>query len=466
MTSATFSSGPCVSVIIPTFNNGRFLPRTLESICQQTWQNIEVLLIDDGSTDNTADLLPTEWPATVRFHYLRQTNQGVCAARNAGLRLAQGEFILFLDGDDLLLPTKLADQVAFLQTHPKVGAVHSGWHLVNAQDEQTGLVEPWHTAPKLDLLTWLLWKPVFLGAMLFRQVWLRRVEPFDTTLRQAEDTDLLWRLSLAGCQMAWLKQPTVCYRQHGSSTTQNGRQQAKDLTAVLDKFFAAPRLPWQVRLLEKRVRYYTTLWLVWQLHRTGYTADIPAYLRQTLPYVSRPLPQLVADWQAQLAAHASRDGVEVTVLRELWPCFETAVSLPASQWHTLQQTLAWWLDVWRHYLVGQPTQANWQPYTTANLLPVISQAIIANPTAVSTSAIQQVCHDMMQRGLLPPPAHNELTSLYLTLFGQAVLGRHWRLAAQAAAATVQMGIRPLAWKQFLQNSLRYLYQEVQLFRKS
>ncbi|MCP4359414.1 MAG: glycosyltransferase family 2 protein, partial [Chloroflexi bacterium] len=109
---------PQVSVIIPTYNSARFLPEALDSVFCQNYDAYEVIVVDDGSTDNTLDVLK---PYRDRIHYICQENAGSAAARNTGLWLAKGEFILFLDADDLMLPGKLRQQAAFLSLWPSLG---------------------------------------------------------------------------------------------------------------------------------------------------------------------------------------------------------------------------------------------------------------------------------------------------------------------------------------------------------
>jgi len=118
-----------VSVVIPTYNRGYILGPTIESVLAQTYQPIEVIVIDDGSTDNTAELV-AQFGSRVRYH--RQENAGVSAARNLGMQMARGEFIALLDSDDRILPWKLAAQVAFLQHFPEAGMV---WTDMSAVEE-------------------------------------------------------------------------------------------------------------------------------------------------------------------------------------------------------------------------------------------------------------------------------------------------------------------------------------------
>ena len=107
---------PRVSIIIPTYNRKACVLEAVDSVLAQTYEDFELIVVDDGSTDGTRKALEQYGE---RLHYLCQANQGVSAARNSGLALSQGEFIAFLDSDDLWLPKKLAIQIAFMDQHPQ-----------------------------------------------------------------------------------------------------------------------------------------------------------------------------------------------------------------------------------------------------------------------------------------------------------------------------------------------------------
>lgn len=133
-----------VSIIIPTYNNQNTICRAIDSCFNQTYQNIEILVIDDGSTDNTKEILK-KYKNDLRFNYYYQENQERSTARNHGLDLAKGEYIQFLDSDDEIYPTKIEKQVSFLNTHPEYFLVYCG---VEYKDDLEQII---HTLePKID----------------------------------------------------------------------------------------------------------------------------------------------------------------------------------------------------------------------------------------------------------------------------------------------------------------------------
>jgi glycosyltransferase involved in cell wall biosynthesis len=117
---------PAVSVVIPTYNNAPYLLEALESVSSQSFRDVEVVVVDDGSTDGTRSLLE---PHLGRIRYYPQRNQGVAVARNVGLELAEGELVTWLDGDDVMLPGNLEVKVGVLRRHPELGGVFSDFRV-------------------------------------------------------------------------------------------------------------------------------------------------------------------------------------------------------------------------------------------------------------------------------------------------------------------------------------------------
>ena len=127
---------PHVSVIIPAYNCDRYISKAIASVFEQTYTDYELIVVDDGSTDDTAQLIRSYGD---RLNYIYQTNQGVAQARNSGLAAAQGQYIAFLDQDDLFLPYKLASQVTLLEQNLSLGMANSGWQIVNERGEEINL---------------------------------------------------------------------------------------------------------------------------------------------------------------------------------------------------------------------------------------------------------------------------------------------------------------------------------------
>lgn len=499
---------PRVSVVIPVYNGAAHIEATVQSVLAQTFRNFEVIVIDDGSTDGTRERLR---PYRGQIRLISQPNRGVSAARNLGLKLALGEYILFLDGDDLLLPDKLAHQAACLDEDRLLGVVHSGWRLVDQFGHAVRDIKPWQYAPDLSLVTWLKWKPVFLGAMLFRRSWLRRIDGFDPALRQAEDTDFLLRLSLAGCPMRWLEEITIDYRQHGGNVTRNVSRQAVDMSRVLDSFFQRADLPASVQELEPEVRHYTNVWLVWQLYRSGAHEEAVAYLRQAREQgLFKPPAILAQSWLIQFAGYAHEEGVILEDLRELfpwmqqtleideaaWPYLETMLSWWLEHWDSLHQGqlgdlgtvqevifgalhleqdghirssvewVEWWLKVWRYFLpvhdcgAGHEMHAFWDK-TAVEIVALSQASILYAPHRLEPWKILVFWYRAQESGLIKPDDKHADTALYLTYFGQSLLGKQWRRAGRGlwralrSSMHLQIGQSWRAWWNFVGMGIRY-----------
>ncbi len=125
---------PLVSVVIPAYNAANFLNETIESVIFQTYPNWELIIVDDGSTDTTADIAKNYAQKDSRIRYVFQTNQKMASARNTGIRQAIGKYIAFLDADNLFLKNKLEDQVAFMESHPECGVSYAKIHYFYGSD--------------------------------------------------------------------------------------------------------------------------------------------------------------------------------------------------------------------------------------------------------------------------------------------------------------------------------------------
>lgn len=210
---------PKVSVIIPTFNRASYVCEAIDSVLAQTYQDLEIIVVDDGSTDDTLPVLETYGE---RLRLLRQKNSGPAVARNRGIFAARGEYIAFLDSDDLWVPSKLEKQVAVLDSEPEIGLVYTdcfkGKSLEDITNGSGGCYAEW--APQSGDIFGQLTRLnlVATPSVLVRFAVLRRVGIFDPLLRRGEDYDL-W-LRIAHVTKARFLPDVLCLiRQHDSRTT-------------------------------------------------------------------------------------------------------------------------------------------------------------------------------------------------------------------------------------------------------
>jgi glycosyltransferase involved in cell wall biosynthesis len=188
-----------VDIIIPAFNAARFLPFSLESVVSQTFDDWRILLVDDGSTDNTAEAVaPFLDRLGSKLRYIKQENRGLPAARNTAIRASTAEFLALLDADDVWLPCRLSEPVKILVERPQVGLVYG---LITGIDQENRPGITWlgnlsdadgHIAPQIYMRKVELPCPTIT----FRRKCVDEVGFFDETMRATEDRDLWLRIAL------------------------------------------------------------------------------------------------------------------------------------------------------------------------------------------------------------------------------------------------------------------------------
>jgi glycosyltransferase involved in cell wall biosynthesis len=299
-----------VSVIIPAYNGDRYIAQAIDSILGQTYKNFEIIVVNDGSTDNTAQILQ---PYLDQVRFIDQENQGVAVARNRGIQAARGELIAFLDQDDWFLPNKLAAQVTVLEEQSSLSIVSSGWQIVDEHSSKLSAIQPWYGIPALNLENWIIWKPVFLGAMMFRRAVLETVAGFNSEFQQTSDVDLVLRLAAMGCEACWVQQETVCYRQHQNNASRNVLQQVRELEGVLDHFFGRSDLPEPVRKLENQSRYQSLVWSAWRLYHSGHVAEMAIYLEKSLHCRVGTWTEAILNWIEVFKQYTAEYGKQLDV---------------------------------------------------------------------------------------------------------------------------------------------------------
>ncbi len=217
-----------VSIIIPAYNAAGWVNRAIDSALAQTYAEREILVVNDGSTDTTADVL-AGYGGAIRV--LTQPNGGLSSARNLGIKEARGEFLAFLDADDYWLPQKLTRQVGCLKRDPGLGFCSTRTKLVSPEDEPLGTWD----CPKMDVT---LLRTLFLrhasipgsgSGVMARSHLFKRAGPFDTQLRSLEDIDMWMRLA-ALCDYACIDAPlTVIVK---SPTSMSGNLEIMRRSAI------------------------------------------------------------------------------------------------------------------------------------------------------------------------------------------------------------------------------------------
>jgi glycosyltransferase involved in cell wall biosynthesis len=230
---------PIASVVIPAYNIERYIREALESVQNQSLKKLEVLIVDDGSTDCTVDIAQTFCEQDNRFKLICKSNGGLSSARNFGIRHARSPYIALLDGDDCYAPEKLANHVATLDAHPEIGVVYSASKIIRDDGRPTLLTlsgKPIYSDPLLALLC-----KNFVGHgsnAIFRKCIFEEVGEFDETLRRCEDVDYWLRVAALNTWQFYREpQALSCYRVRPSGLSFNVAQMQQSNERVIESAY-------------------------------------------------------------------------------------------------------------------------------------------------------------------------------------------------------------------------------------
>jgi glycosyltransferase involved in cell wall biosynthesis len=241
---STVSDTPLVSVIVPAYNAEPFLADAVASVLRQTWKKVEVIVVNDGSSDGTSALADRLALADPRVRVVHRENGGLSSARNAGIAAAQGEFLCFLDADDALLPDKVERQLAFLSQFPSCDLVYSDHYV--GDSASTPLLLVCRRPPPLpadELLTHLNWFAPF--SPLLRAQLVKRVGGFDERLAASEDWDFWIRASRCGV-LTYLPGPVGVYRLHPGQMHRDPARLRANQDLVIGKHFEQGSREWHI----------------------------------------------------------------------------------------------------------------------------------------------------------------------------------------------------------------------------
>ncbi len=219
------SEYPLVSIIIIGYNDRKYIGEAIDSALVQTYPNCEVIVVDDGSTDGTREFIADRYGD--RVQYCWKENGGMGSARYVGLQMANGKYIQHLDSDDLLLPDKIATQVAYLEAHPEIAFVYGRalcffddetavtWeHPANARARSGNVLDDYVRHGGF----------IIICQLLMRRTWIDRIGGWDPRVRGCDDQDIMLRLAYAGAEGYFLDRPVYMYRH--TRNTHNPSQMA------------------------------------------------------------------------------------------------------------------------------------------------------------------------------------------------------------------------------------------------
>lgn len=226
-------SVPEVSVVIATYNMGQFCAQAVRSCLAQTMNSLEVIVVDDGSTDKTSEVLRT-FEAEPRVRLVRQPNLGQPRAKNAGLRLARGRFVAFCDADDYWLPDKLARQLPLFEADPRVGVVCSP--IVREFPDGSRQPQVGRRFYRGDVLQQMFIRNIVpFGTAVVRRRCFDEVGPFDESIGMGIDWDLWLRIATRW-HFDYVPEPTYVYRVWEGQMSRNWRGRYDCALRIMAKF--------------------------------------------------------------------------------------------------------------------------------------------------------------------------------------------------------------------------------------
>lgn len=296
---AFWTEHPLVSIVIPTYNQAQYLTEALDSLLAQTFQNWEAIIVNDGSTDNTKEVIEKYLLLDKRFKAVHKQNGGVASALNMGIKHAKGEWICWLSSDDLFEPNKLEIHFNAIKENPDIKFFHSHWYLLLEETKQKIAPGLWLQIPPTDFqVIYFFWANYIHGnAIAVHKSVFDDVGLFDETLRQGQDFDMWLRIS-SKYKSHFINERTCVTRIHKGQTTNSFLEGGVlDSTRALIKFlneknfydlfpFTDFNLPQNILKAINEIIYISTKQDAF-LYRCGYTT---ALVEKTMNWFTSEVP--------------------------------------------------------------------------------------------------------------------------------------------------------------------------------
>jgi glycosyltransferase involved in cell wall biosynthesis len=249
---STFQT-PLVSIVIPAFNAAQTVAQTLESLRAQTHENFEAIIVDDGSTDDTATIVRKFCDVDSRFIFAPKPHSGLPGTRNAGIGIARGEFVAFLDADDVWLPEKLTRQMDLFRVDSRVNLAFTNFFIWDGQRDLLVYYRETRPLPDGDVSRQLLFSSLFgISSVVLRRPAFGGDCLFDASLRDgSEDWDLWLRLAGRGLFVRGTREPLMRYRRWPGNMSNRKLKMAESELRVIEKNLRASQRP-ELRSLYRR----------------------------------------------------------------------------------------------------------------------------------------------------------------------------------------------------------------------
>jgi GT2 family glycosyltransferase len=347
-------SAPKVSIIIPAYNQAEYVAEAIQSVLDQTYTDFEIVVVNDGSTDQTHEVLSTF--KDQRIKYFWQPNRGLPAARNSGIRASSGEILAFLDADDKFHPEKLRLHLEFLDQNPKVGLTYNSRFEIDSGGSTLQLIRVPTTVTLADLVRGFPFSP---SDVVIRREWAFKIGLYDESfVLNSEDLDFNLRLSLAGCQFAGIGRSLNYRRLHSGRLFKDIPAKLDTMLRALETAFSSPLCPDSVRSLRDTV--YANYYLIWSYLAgiQNITALAQTYLQEAIRLDPSILDRKAFRYLQFISFASVRNGEEHEVLvRKVF-----AQLLPELEW--LSKCCDWVIA--RGYLLQGVRDIMWGRHEQAN----------------------------------------------------------------------------------------------------
>lgn len=275
------SYSPLVSIIIPCFNRERYIQTAIDSAMSQTYGNIEVIVVDDGSTDNSVSVISSLYGSNVTL--ITQKNKGVSAARNTGFRAASGEYVVFLDSDDWISEDLIECHVKMARTYQEVDIFCSDFKGVDEKGEIGPLNRiNWPDEPGTPVELFLLYPPPFPACEMYKAATVRKFGGYDEDMKGFADSTLRLNIILSNGKVVRTKGGFGVYRRVENSITKSGRLHYYAVK-LIKKLLEHPEVQSDSKLKElinlRLVRHRLRIWRdVLSFHTQFNVSSIPKFL--------------------------------------------------------------------------------------------------------------------------------------------------------------------------------------------
>ena len=301
---------PRVSVIIPVYNQAEFIVAAVDSVLDQDYPSLDLVVVDDGSTDATPRLLAEHGGA---FKVLRQPNRGAAAALNRGIRESRGELVCWLSADDLFLPGKVRRQVEAFAEDVRIGLVYTGYERIDAHGRTIAvLASPLPAHP--DPFTMVFWRNSINGSsVMVRREVFDTCGPFDESLRADVDADMWLRVTQAYL-VRRIDGVYIKYRIHANTLSANQPLMVSSMTEVRRRFLRSGELRHRLTTRGEPQPARLLAWMAADFATQGLTELGKELLEEARAAGKDPAAHLLADWTIRLtdAARCSRPAAIAT----------------------------------------------------------------------------------------------------------------------------------------------------------